>query len=99
MRIIRFILKAMVLPVLPLLIMLQWIGIFLNSISGVIFGILSGIIAFITIASFMFGQSTGSEAIRMLAAAFILFVLPYVGDWIIERIIGLRVILGEFIRS
>ena len=44
--IIKFILKYIALPLLLPIVLIQWIGIFLNSISSVIFGILSGILPY-----------------------------------------------------
>lgn len=99
MIIVKFIIKIALLPILMLAVLGQWIGLFLNGISSVIFGILSTLIWSLALISFMFGQSTGAETIRMLAAGFVLFVLPYIGDWIIERIVGLRIVLGNFMRS
>lgn len=99
MIIVKFIIKIALLPILMLAVLGQWIGLFLNGISSVIFGILSTLIWSLALISFMFGQSTGAETIRMLVVGFVLFVLPYIGDWIIERIVGLRIVLGNFMRS
>ena len=97
--IIKFILKCIVLPLLLPIILIQWIGIFLNSISSVVFGILSGIVTLTALASFAFGQSTGSETVRMLIIAFVVFIIPHIGNWIIEKIVLLRCALAEFVRS
>ena len=59
--IIKFILKCIALPLLLPIVLIQWIGIFLNSISSVIFGILSGICTLTAIACLAFGLSTGGE--------------------------------------
>ena len=83
--IIKFILKCIALPLLLPIVLIQWIGIFLNSISSVIFGILSGICSLTAIASLAFGLSTGGEVIRMLIVAFVVFIIPHIGNWIIER--------------
>lgn len=99
MIIVKFIIKIALLPILMLAVLGQWIGLFLNGISSVIFGILSTLIWSLALISFMLGQSTGAETIRMLAVGFVLFVLPYIGNWIIERIVGLRIVLGNFMRS
>ena len=97
--IIKFILKCIALPLLLPIILIQWIGIFLNSISSVVFGILSGIVTLTALASFAFGQSTGSETVRMLIIAFVVFIIPHIGNWIIEKIVLLRCVLAEFMRS
>lgn len=99
MRFIKSILKIPVLPVLAITILIQWICIFLNTISGVIFGILSTVVWATALLSLLFGQSTDREIMQMLAAGFILFIIPHVGNWIIVRIVVLRCFLGDFLRS
>lgn len=99
MKVIRFILKAMLLPVLIAVILFQWIGIFLNSISGVVMGILAFIITLTGVASLLFGLASGGECLKMLIAAFAVFLVPHIGSWMIERIIFLRCMIGDFIRS
>lgn len=99
MRFIKSILKIPALPVLAITTLLQWICIFLNMISGVIFGILSTVVWATALLSLLFGQSTGREILQMLAAGFILFIIPHVGNWIIVRIVVLRCYLGDFLRS
>ena len=98
-RIRKLLSKVVLLPLLLSIILVQWIGIFLNSISSVVFGILSFLLWSITLISLAFGQVSGGEAIRMLILAFMIFILPYVGSWIIERSIVLRCILADFMRS
>lgn len=99
MIIVKFIIKIVLLPILMLTVLGQWIGLFLNGISSVIFGILSNLIWGLALISFIFGQSTGAETIKMLIVGFVLFIIPYIGDWLIERIVGLRCVLGNFMRS
>lgn len=52
--------KILLFPVAIALMIIQWIGIFVNSLSGVIFGILSFIFALTGISSLMFGLASGS---------------------------------------
>jgi len=99
MLILRILLKGLLLPVLAIVVLLQWIGIFLNSISSVVFGILSFAMWSIALLSLVFGQSTGGESIRMIIIAFVVFIIPPLGDWLIERIVVLRVFIGDFMRS
>ena len=97
--IIKFILKCIALPLLLPIVLIQWIGIFLNSISSVIFGILSGICALTAIASLAFGLSTGGEVIRMLIIAFVVFIIPHIAEWLIIRIAAINYGLRDFIKS
>lgn len=99
MFLLKLIAKIALLPVLITAIMVQWIGIFLNGISSVILNILSFIIALTGIASLLFGLATGPEAVKMLAVAFIVFLIPHVGDWLIDKVILLRGMIGTFLMS
>ncbi len=99
MIVLKLILKIALLPALLAVTLIQWIGIFLNSISGVIMGILSFLFALTGIASLLFGLASGGECLKMLAAAFVIFLIPHIGNWLIERIILIRCMIGEFIRS
>lgn len=99
MLILKVIAKIMLLPVLITVILIQWIGIFLNSISGVVMGILAFVITLTGVASLLFGLASGGECLKMLAAAFAVFLVPHIGAWLIERIIFLRCLIGDFIRS
>lgn len=99
MKVIRFILKTVLLPVLLAVTLIQWLGIFLNSISGIFMRILSFIIALTGIASLLFGLASGGECLKMMAAAFVIFLIPHVENWLIERIVLIRLMIGDFIRS
>ena len=99
MKLIRWIVKIILLPVVGILTLAQWIGIFLNSISGVVMGILSFLIVLTGTASLLFGLASGPEFWKMIITAFVIFLIPHIGDWMIERITLLRYLVGDFIRS
>ena len=99
MLILKVIAKIMLLPVLIAVILFQWIGIFLNSISGVATGILAFLFVLTGTASLIFGLASGPEFLKMMITAFVIFVIPHIGNWLIERIILLRSLIGDFIRS
>ena len=99
MKLIRWIVKIILLPVACVLTLIQWIGIFLNSISGVILGILAFIFALTGIASLAFGLASGPEVLKMLAAGFVIFMIPVIGEWFVGMIITANAELRDFIRS
>ena len=99
MKLIRWIVKIILLPVACVLTLIQWIGIFLNSISGVVMGILSFLFVLTGTASLLFGLAAGPEFWKMIITAFVIFLIPHIGDWMIERITLLRYLVGDFIRS
>ena len=99
MVILKVIVKIILLPVLIAAILLQWIGIFLNGISGVAAGILAVLFVLTGTASLIFGLASGPEFLKMMIAAFVIFLIPHIGNWLIERIVLLRCLIGDFIRS
>jgi len=99
MLILKVIAKIVLLPVLIAVILFQWIGIFLNSISGVAAGILAFLFVLTGTASLLFGLASGPEFLKMMVIAFVIFLLPHIGNWLIERIILLRCLIDDFIRS
>lgn len=99
MSVLRIIAKILLIPVVVVLTVIQWIGIFLNSISGVVMGILSFLFVLTGTASLLFGLASGPEFWKMIITAFVIFLIPHIGDWMIERITLLRYLVGDFIRS
>ena len=95
---LKIIAKVLLLPVIVVLTAIQWIGIFLNSISGVILGILAFIFALTGIASLVFGLASGPEALKMIAAGFVLFMVPVIGEWFVGMITAANAGVRDFIR-
>ncbi len=98
-KVIKLILKALALPLIASVMLIQWIGIFLTGLAGGIFGMLSFLFALSAVASFLFGIASGAEALKMLAVGFALFILPHIAERIIIGITAISCNLGEFIRS
>ena len=96
---LKIIAKILLIPVIVALTVIQWIGIFLNSISGVILGILAFIFSLTGIASLAFGLASGPEALKMIVAGFVIFMIPVAGEWILTMIEALHTGLCDFIRS
>lgn len=99
MFLLKLIGKIMLIPIMLALTLIQWIGIFLNSISGVILGILAFIFALTGIASLAFGLASGPEALKMIAAGFVIFMIPVIGEWIVTKIVAVNAKLRSFIKS
>ena len=96
---LKIIAKILLLPVIVVLTAIQWIGIFLNSISGVILGVLAFIFALTGIASLAFGLASGPEALKMIAAGFVIFMIPTIEGWFVGMITTANAGLRDFIRS
>ena len=98
MSLLRIIAKILLFPVVVALTLIQWIGIFLNSLSGVILGILAFIFALTGIASLAFGLVSGPEALKMIAVGFVIFMIPVVGDWFVNMIAAVNTGLRNIFR-
>ena len=61
--------------------------------------LLAGLMFLITIAGWMFGISAGAETLRLLAVAFVVFIIPHIAEWLIIRIVVINYGLRDFIKS
>ena len=99
MAVMRFVLKVVLLPVLLIVTLAEWIGIFLTSFASVLFYLFAGLSFILAVFSYLAGISTGPEALRMLVIGFIAFILPHLAAWLIGRIGALKDGLGAFFRK
>ncbi len=99
MFLLKLIGKIILIPIMLALPLIQWIGIFLNSLSGVVLGILAFIFALTGIASLMFGLASGPEALKMIVTGFVIFMIPVVGEWGVNTIDAVNSKVRQFIRS
>ena len=94
-----FLIKLLALPLITAVTLIQWVAIFLTSFSAILFDLLAGIIFMITLAGLMFGVCTVMEALKMLAVSFVIFIIPRIAEWLIERIVDINYGLRNFIKS
>ena len=80
MTVLKPMLKLALFPLLLLLILAQWVGIFLTTFSTVLTNLLAGLFFFVALASWIMKLADGGEVLKMLITAFVVFVLPYVND-------------------
>ena len=99
MIVLKIIAKILLFPVVAALTLIQWAGIFLNSISVVILGILAFIFALSGIVSLAFGLVSGPEAVKMIATGFVIFMIPVIGEWLVSVITIANTNLRCFIKS
>ena len=99
MFLLKLIVKIILLPVMLVIILAQWIGIFLTGLAGGIMNILAFLFALVAGAAFLLGLASGPEALKMLAVGFVLFIMPMIAERIIMRITAIRCNLAEFISS
>ena len=99
MALIKIFFKLLVLPLIVAVTLIQWVGIFLTQFSTVIFNLLAGLVFLIAAAGWMFGIGTGTETLRMLTVAFVVFIIPHIAELLIIRIAAINYGLRDFIKS
>ena len=99
MRLLRIIGKILVFPVMLIVIVIQWLFIFLISFSSFIFNLLAGLFLLVAVLSLIFGVATWPEALRAVLAGFIVFMIPVIGQGITAVVVMIREGLSSFIWS
>ena len=99
MFLIKMILKVLAFPIMLMVTLIQWLGIYLISFSAVFFNLLAGVLFLVSIMTYFMGLDTGNEVLRMLGISFIVFIIPHIGEWIVERIAIANYALRDFIKS
>ena len=49
--------------------------------------------------TYFMGLDTGEEVLRMLGISFIVFIIPHIGEWIVEHIAIANFVPRDFIKS
>ena len=74
MAVLKWMLKLALFPLLLLLILAQWVGIFLTTFSTILTNLLAGLFFFVALASWVMKLADGGEVLKMLITAFVVFV-------------------------
>ena len=82
-----------------LLKLIEWIGIFLITPLSALFNLLSWGMLIIAILSYLMGLEDGAETIRLIQSAFIVFVIPHVGELLITIVALINILIVRFIMS
>lgn len=97
MRVIRFLIKLALLPVILIVTLLQWFFIFLIGFSSIVFNVLAGFFLLIAVLSYLMGISSGKEAIGMIVTGFVIFIIPITGAWIVMHITNFKMNMCDFL--
>jgi hypothetical protein len=81
------------------LLLTEWIGIFLISFGGTILHILSGIVFLVAIASGIFQIAPATEVLKMLVISFAVFLIPKIGEWCVGKVLTLRLMIGNCLHN
>lgn len=93
----KLFIKLLVLPIVVVVTLIQWIGIFIVSCSAWMFNLLSSLLFLIALVS-AFAGAGAMQVIPLFIMAFTVFVVPFVGEWIVERIIDIRFALNDLLK-
>lgn len=99
MAVLKWMLKLALLPLLLLLVLVQWVGIFLTTFSMILTNLLAGLFFFVALTSGVMKLADGGEILKMLVTAFVVFVLPYIAMSIIAKISIFADELRDFLQS
>ena len=99
MRLPKFMGKVLAFPVMLIVTVIQWLFTLMVGLSSVVFNLLAGLFLLIAVLSLVFGISTWTEALRPVLAAFIVFMIPVIGQGITAVIVVIREGLSDFIWS
>ena len=99
MRVVKLSLKLLAIPILLMLLAVQWGLTFVVSLSGWIFHLLSGIIFATAILSGLMELCTWQEAGSMLLMSFVLFLLPHLAATLVIRLVDAVLALRGFLKS
>lgn len=97
MIIVKIVLKIACTPILLVLTLVKRIGAFITTMSSVIFYLLTGIIFMTGVLSYGFELETGTECLRILAVAFVVFMIPVTENGIVDGIACIQLKLLDFI--
>lgn len=99
MRVVKLSLKLLAIPILLMLLAIQWALTFVVSLSGWIFRLLSGIIFATAILSGLMELCPWQEAGGMLIVSFVLFLLPHLAAALVIRLVDAVLGLRGFMKS
>ena len=99
MRVVKFSLKLLAIPILLVLLAIQLGLTFVVSLSGWIFHLLSGIIFATAILSGLMELCTWQEAGSMLIVSFALFLLPHLAAVLVIQLVDAVLELRGFLKS
>ena len=99
MYVIKLIMKIVMLPVVVAVTLVQWFMAFLVGFSSAVFYLLAGLFLLVAVLSYLMGLAAGPEALKMILAGFVIFMIPVAGEAIVTAISAASAGLREFIRS
>ncbi len=91
--------KIVAIPLMLIITLIQWFGVFLVSCSAIVLNLFAGLCFLLAVLGFLMQINTGAESIRMIIVGFVVFMVPIAGEWIIESVMDINLGLRDFIKS
>ncbi len=91
--------KIIALPLVAVLTLVKWAGIFLTHFSAIWFDLFAGLCFLVAVLGYPMQVCTRQEAIRILVMGFVSFLIPVGADGVIAAVAAIQGILWEFICS
>lgn len=91
--------KIVAIPIMLILTLAKWVGIFLIGFSSVVFNLLAGLFQLVAALSYLMRLATGPETLRLIVVGFVIFMIPIAGETVVTGITAVNAGLHDFIRS
>ena len=82
--------RIILLPVELALIIVSWLGIFLTSMTGWMFNLLSVVLFSLCLLAKIVAHMPTDLFWQSMIFCFVMFILPHLAEWFISRIVDLR---------
>ena len=92
----RLLLKILAMPIILVLTLIEWMGHYIIGFSSFIFFILAGICFIGSIAGIVM-NGFDSVAIFGFILGFVLFLIPNIAEWLVERIVDINDCIKAFV--
>ena len=99
MKLIKLPFRAVALPIVLVLYIIQWLGLLASSLTSIVTNLLATAAVLISIAIRMFDLGTVQDSLHMLYTGLGLFIVPYLLGVIIVPLAGVRESLKDFVFS
>ena len=100
-KVLRFVallpFRIISIPIIAALFALEWIGIFLVSMSSWIFNLAATILFTVAVIELCIGDMSKQECLKCLAVAFVVFILPFLGEGLIIVILETRLRISDWL--
>ena len=91
--------KIIALPLVAVLALVKWAGIFLTRFSALWFDLFAGLCFLVAVLGYSMQICTGQEAFGILVMGFVSFLIPVVADGVITVVVVIQSVLWHFICS